>query len=400
MATAASFGYGKGSPVYFDLESYPRNNATCTKAVLTFLSGWTRRLHTDGYKSGVYASASSGITDLDTKYHVKGYPRPDDIWIADWAGSTGLANPAIPGSDWAGHKRLHQFYGGHNETWGGVTVDVDDNAVGGMVASARATHITAKPSIISQPDAIAATAGKSVKVRLVIAAVGHKTTVHWAASPPAGLTVTPSQGSRTVRGHRTATVTVRVSPAATLTAGHYDIPVTATAGIRRLTETFELVSVTNGGTTPFTRVADHRVRGRPHQHEDGRHDRCRAGLPATSVTGTFTQAWTDTINGKHLVIAVGQAAANALGQDACGWPLPSGAGKSTANSYTGRPLRQPAGARVFELGNGTTSAVAQRLLHYAVTGTLPGEGLPPSGSVRPAATCLGTQTVRRPSVKS
>ena len=400
VATAQSFGYGQGSPIYFDMEGYPRNNATCTKAVLTFLSGWTRRLHTAGYKSGVYSSASSGITDLDTKYHVSGYPRPDDIWIADWAGNTGLADPAVPSSHWAGHKRLHQYYGGHSETWGGVTVNVDNNAVGGMVASARPTHITAKPSIISQPDAIAATAGKTAKVRLVITAVGGKTTVHWAATPPAGLTVQPSQGSRTVRAHRTATVTVRVTPAATLTAGHYDIPVTATAGTRRITETFELVSVTNGGTAPFTHSPIILYAADPTSMKTATTIAGRAGLPATSVTGTFTQAWTDTINGKHLVIAVGQAAANALGQDACGWPLPAGSGKSTANAYTGRPLRLPPGARIFELGDGTTSAVAQRLLHYAVTGTLPGEGLPPSGSVRPTSACLGAPSVSQPAAKS
>jgi hypothetical protein len=400
VTTAQSFGYGKGSPIYFDMESYPRNNATCTKAVLTFLSGWTRRLHTAGYKSGVYSSATSGITDLATKYHVSGYPRPDDIWIADWAGNTGLADPAIPGGDWAGHKRLHQYYGGHNETWGGDTLDIDNNTVGGMVASARATHITAKPSIISQPDAVAATAGKTTKVRLVISAVGHKTTVHWAATAPAGLTARPSQGSRTVRAHRTATVTVRLTPAATLPAGHYDVPVTATAGTRRLTETFELVSVTNGGTAPFTHSPIILYAADPTSMTTASTIAGRAGLPATSVTGTFAQAWTDTVNGKHLVIAVGQAAANALGQDACGWPLPSGSGKSTANAYTGRPLRQPPGARIFELGDGTTSAVAQRLLHYAVTGTLPGEGAPPSGSVRPSSACLGAPTVSQPAAKA
>jgi hypothetical protein len=396
VAAAQSFGYGKGSPIYFDMEGYPRNNASCTKAVLSFLAGWTRRLHAAGYLSGVYSSASSGIADLATKYHVSGYPRPDDIWIADWGGSTGLADPSVPSGDWTGHKRLHQYYGGHDETWGGDTLDVDDNAVGGTVASARPTHITAKPFIISQPDAVAAIAGKTAKVRLVITAVGRKTPVHWMASAPAGLTIRPSQGTRTVRPHRTTTVTLSLTPAATLRAGHYDVPVTATAGTRPLTETFELVSVTNGGTAPVTHSPIVLYAADPASLSTATTAARRAGLPAARVTGTFAQAWTDTASGKQLVIAIGQAAANALGMDACGWPRPSGTGGATANSWTGRPLRTLPGARIFELGDGTTSAVALRLLHYAITGTLPGEGASPAGSVLPTSTCLGAPSVSGP----
>ena len=395
-ATARSFGYGQGSPIYFDMEGYPRNNASCTKAVLSFLAGWTRRLHTAGYLSGVYSSASSGIADLATKYHVSGYPRPDDIWIADWDGSTGLADPSVPRGDWTGHRRLHQYYGGHDETWGGATLDIDDNSVGGTVASARPTHIRARPFIISQPDAVAASAGQTTKVRLVITAVGRRTAVHWTASAPAGLTIRPSQGTRTVRRHRTATVTVSLTPAATLPAGHYDVPVTATAGTRSLTETFELVSVTNGRTGPVTSSPIVLYAADPASLSTATTAARRVGLPATSVTGTFVQAWTDTVNGQHLVIAIGQAAANALSTDACGWPRPAGTGSATANSYPGRPLRARPGARIFELGDGATAAVAQRLLHYAVTGTLPGEGAPPAGSVRPTSTCLGTPSVSLP----
>ena len=398
-ATARSFGYGQGSPIYFDMEGYPRNNASCTKAVLSFLAGWTRRLHTAGYLSGVYSSASSGIADLATKYHVSSYPRPDDIWIADWDGSTGLADPSVPRGDWTGHRRLHQYYGGHDETWGGATLDIDDNSVGGTVASARPTHIRAKPFIISQPDAVAASAGQTTKVRLVITAVGRRTAVHWTASAPAGLTIRPSQGTRTVRPHRTATVTVSLTPAATLTAGHYDVPVTATAGTRPLTETFELVSVTNGGTAPVTGSPIVLYAADPASLSTATTAARRAGLPTTSVTGTFAQAWTDTVNGRHLVIAIGQAAANALSTDACGWPRPAGTGSATANSYPGRPLRTLPGARIFELGDGATAAVAERLLHYAVTGTLPGEGAPPACSVRPTSTCLGTPSVSLPAAE-
>jgi hypothetical protein len=28
---------------------------------------------------------------------------------------------------WVNHQRLHQYKGDHNETWGGVTINIDSN---------------------------------------------------------------------------------------------------------------------------------------------------------------------------------------------------------------------------------------------------------------------------------
>jgi hypothetical protein len=57
------------------------------------------------------------------------------IWIAAWNntpnifGFTGTC--AVSDSVWPDHQRLHQFRGGHDETWGGVTVNIDSDAVDG-----------------------------------------------------------------------------------------------------------------------------------------------------------------------------------------------------------------------------------------------------------------------------
>jgi hypothetical protein len=60
----------------------------------------------------------------------------------------------------------------------------------------------------------------------------------------------------------------------------------------------------------------------------------------------------------------------------------------------GRPLSAVPAAGVFGPGGAATSKVTGRLLHYALAGTLPGEGaVPPSGAVRPTDACLGSPTV-------
>ena len=45
------------------------------------------------------------------------------------AGDPVLTDPYLPDGDWPGPRRLHQYYGLHDETWGGVTLDVSDDAV-------------------------------------------------------------------------------------------------------------------------------------------------------------------------------------------------------------------------------------------------------------------------------
>ena len=242
LTTAKAFGYGTGTPLYFDMESYPRNNKACTNDVLTFLGGWTRRLHAAGYKSGVYSSALSGITDLAGRYTVKTYARPDNVWVADWSGRPSVNSPYLTSTEWPGSHRLVQFYGGHTETWGGVTVNVDSNAALGPVASTAAGS-PARPAIATSPDAVRVAPGKSGTARLTFTGAATRAVIHWQATVPAGLTVRASAGTRTVRPHRTNGVTLTVRAPATLPPGRYDVPVTATAGSRVLAQTFLLVTV-------------------------------------------------------------------------------------------------------------------------------------------------------------
>jgi hypothetical protein len=132
VADAQLVGIGEGSPIYFDMESYSRTSSA-SGATLTFLAAWTNRLHALGYDSGVYSSSASGIADLASRLGTS-YPLPDDLWIANWNGRTSTADPYVPADAWSDHQRIHQYRGGHDETWGGVTINIDNNYVEGATA--------------------------------------------------------------------------------------------------------------------------------------------------------------------------------------------------------------------------------------------------------------------------
>jgi hypothetical protein len=132
VAQARVAGIGEGSPIYFDMESYSRTSSA-TNATLSFLAAWTARLHALGYQSGVYSSGASGIADLAAKYGST-YVEPDELWFANWNGRASAASdPYVPLGAWAGH-RIHQYNGGHDETYGGVTINIDNDYVEGATA--------------------------------------------------------------------------------------------------------------------------------------------------------------------------------------------------------------------------------------------------------------------------
>ena len=128
MAAAQSLGIVTGSTIYYDLEAFNASIASCRASSLWFLSAWTRKLHAGSYVSGVYSSALSGIKILDDARVTPGNKAslPDQIWIADWNGRADASSAFVRPDGWIGH-RIHQYQGGHNETWGGVTINIDRN---------------------------------------------------------------------------------------------------------------------------------------------------------------------------------------------------------------------------------------------------------------------------------
>lgn len=129
VAAASALGLPRDSTLIFDMEAYQTGNPTCTTTVLTFLGSWTSRLHDHGNLSAVYSSIASGVTDLVNDYDSTIRPRPDYLYFARWDGIAGTANPAIPAGHWSPNRRMHQYVGGHDETYGGVTINIDNDYV-------------------------------------------------------------------------------------------------------------------------------------------------------------------------------------------------------------------------------------------------------------------------------
>lgn len=133
VAKARSVGLQLPSVIYYDMEGYTEPNAPTA----AFLDGWTQRLHELGITSGIYGGASEASADW--------YPlanRADAVWIARWYNDpldfpgTVFDIPGTLGNDkWANNQRIRQFHGGHDETWGGVTFNIDRNYEDAPVAA-------------------------------------------------------------------------------------------------------------------------------------------------------------------------------------------------------------------------------------------------------------------------
>ncbi|HET9657262.1 MAG TPA: glycoside hydrolase domain-containing protein [Kineosporiaceae bacterium] len=123
---AYDLGMGQGSAITFDMESYPRG-AACSTAVLQFLSAWTTQLHARGYRSSVYSSANGAIADLADSYNNAAYARPDQIFFARWDQVATTDDAVVPSEFWSAHQRAKQFRGGHDETYGGVRINIDSD---------------------------------------------------------------------------------------------------------------------------------------------------------------------------------------------------------------------------------------------------------------------------------
>jgi len=131
VGAAQKLGLSKGSTLWYDIEGFNTTKTNCRESALSFLSAWTNKMHALGYVSGVYSSASSGIKILDSaRANRPGvYAMPDQLWIADWNGHADVKTSYIGNAGWMPHKRVHQYRGGHDERYGGVTINIDNNWV-------------------------------------------------------------------------------------------------------------------------------------------------------------------------------------------------------------------------------------------------------------------------------
>ncbi|MEK8033524.1 DUF1906 domain-containing protein [Ideonella sp. DXS29W] len=129
---ALGFGDGLNTPVTYDLEAYP-NSSSCRAAVKSFMQGWVDQLAVaPAQVSGVYGSAcASYLSDFAAITRPPRY-----VHAADWDLDHSTWNlSCISSSYWVNSQRFKQFRGDHNETWGGVTLNIDSNCANGPTAS-------------------------------------------------------------------------------------------------------------------------------------------------------------------------------------------------------------------------------------------------------------------------
>lgn len=123
-AQAERLGFAAGTPIYYDMEAYPPSE---TGKALRFLTAWTSWLHTLGYSSGIYSSSSAAVYALAHQYTTHRYALPDVIFDALWNGQANTADPVLRASEWPDHQRVHQFAGNAALTYGGDSINIDED---------------------------------------------------------------------------------------------------------------------------------------------------------------------------------------------------------------------------------------------------------------------------------
>jgi hypothetical protein len=152
--SASRLGFSSSAPIYFDMEHFnpTRPNGSrdtiCIQAVNAFLDGWSYELTAQGRIAGVYASASNypmlvGSTPMSA---------PAAVWIAggsSWTTTynsqcTVYGNKYISDNDWNADQRIYQYTGGHKETYGQQSWNIDSDCADAPMVG----HITTMSLVV------------------------------------------------------------------------------------------------------------------------------------------------------------------------------------------------------------------------------------------------------------
>jgi hypothetical protein len=135
IARAKALGMKGGSPVYLDMEYYNRHNKSCAATTLRFVKGWNTSVRKKGYMTGFYSSATSGVAHMESARKAGEISLPQIVWFARWKLPGNVAGePVLASNAWHPHRRIHQYQGNVNKTYGGHTLNVDRNRVDAPVA--------------------------------------------------------------------------------------------------------------------------------------------------------------------------------------------------------------------------------------------------------------------------
>jgi hypothetical protein len=349
---AQAIGIGAGNPIYDDMESYSAGG-TATTAVLAFLQGWATQLHAEGYLAGVYSSTDSGIPDLVSQA-TTGYVEPDDIWLAHWNGLKSTSDPAVPSLYWADNQRIHQYRGGHNETYGGVTINVDNDYLDGATAFAGGGPLLTAPVPTAPPPSLRVSAAPNGTIGLSASWPNGARVAHWRVlGGPTPAALVPLVKHRPTGG----TTTIAV---------HSAFPYYAAQAL---------------GRTGQVEASSATVATAPHVALYGRSvfvpSRGLASVPAGCFTGSMCQISLTVRAGKRLLARTGR---EFLGSTAgmIFFKL-SPLGRSALAHAPGRRLRVALQARDV---SGATATTSMNLIPFVTTGRGPRRSAVQASTVR------------------
>jgi len=77
--------------------------------------------------TGVYGSPLNAGTDWQNI--------PDDVWVAKSDGRATIWGLKMSDTLWSTDQRIHQYKGGHNETWGGLQFNIDSDVEDAVILS-------------------------------------------------------------------------------------------------------------------------------------------------------------------------------------------------------------------------------------------------------------------------
>lgn len=149
VVQAERLGFGPHTPIYYDMEAYHPGQSA---AALSFLSAWTGQLHQLGYKSGVYSSSGSAVAGLAGQYKGHSALMPDVIYDALWNGARNTSDSVYQAGEWTGGRRLHQFSGDVVQTFGGDTLEIDQDYLDVTLAAPGGTT-QASPALTASSGA-------------------------------------------------------------------------------------------------------------------------------------------------------------------------------------------------------------------------------------------------------
>lgn len=117
---------GIAGPIWLDMDIDIPDSYSCRPSVDNYIRGWMGAVRAN---AAYIPSLYTGYANANRAATFAVANRPYQVTIPHWNNIPGVYGglPNLNRSYWTGHQRGHQYRGGHNESWGGLTFNVDNN---------------------------------------------------------------------------------------------------------------------------------------------------------------------------------------------------------------------------------------------------------------------------------